>query len=301
MKQSKFFALPIFLSFFSLALFANNNYPTPADIVKQYFDGVDAGRFIEVEKLLAEDFMASAPFSPQALPKQAWIGVGQGFKSAFPDMKHEVLNYIESGNTVVAQGVFKGKNDGPMMGNPATGNVVNLPFTTIFELDKSWKIKAIHVQFDQKSFEAQLMAGLPNPLAAAEATVRGIMAAADAGDGEKVISFFTSDAKHYFSGQLNTNDQFKTRVAAFKAGFPDIKRTAEEIIVSGNVITVRGLLTGTNTGAFMGAPATNNPIKVSVLGVYKLNSAGKVMEAWIELDGASVQMQLKGSAVAKGK
>lgn len=301
MKHSKFFALPILLSFFSLTLFANNNYASPTDIVKQYFAGVDAGRFTEVEKLLSEDFMANAPFSPQALPKQVWIGVGQGFKAAFPDMKHEVSNYIESGNTVVVRGIFKGKNDGPMMGNPATGNYVNLPFTIIFELDKSWQIKFLDTQFDQKSMESQLMAGLPNPVAAAEATVRGIMAASDAGDGEKVVSFFAPDAKHYFGGQLNTNDQLKMRVAAFKAGFPDIKRTAEEIIVSGNVITIRGLLTGTNTGAFMGASATSNPIKVSVLGVYKLNSAGKITEAWVELDGASVQMQLKGGTVAKGK
>ncbi len=297
MKHSKFFALPILLSFFTLSLFANNHYPSPTDIVKQYFAGVDAGRFTEVEKLLSDDFTANAPFSPQALPKQAWIGVGQGFKAAFPDMKHEVLNYIESGNTVVVRGIFRGKNDGPMMGNPATGNYVTLPFTTIFELDKSWKIKLLDIQYDQKTMEAQLTAGLTNPVAAAEATVRGIMAAADAGDGEQVISFFAPDAKHYFGGQLNTNDQFKMRVAGFKAGFPDIKRTAEEIFVSGNVITVRGLLTGTNAGAFMGAPATNNPIKVSVLGVYKLNSAGKVTEAWVELDGAAVQKQLKdGSA-----
>ncbi|MFN0213230.1 MAG: ester cyclase [Saprospiraceae bacterium] len=301
MKHSKFFALPIFLSFFSIALFANNNYPTPTDIVKQYFANVDAGNSAEVEKLLSDNFMANAPFSPQALPKQAWIGVGQGFKAAFPNMQHEVLSCIESGFSVAVRGVFKGKNDGPMMGNPATGNYVKLPFTTIFELDKSWKIKLIDVQFDQKSMESQLMAGLPNPVAAAEATVRGIMQAADAGDGEKVISFFAPDAKHYFGGQLNTNDQLKMRVAAFKAGFPDIKRTLDEIVVSGNTVLIRGWIRGTNTNSFMGAPATNNSINVSVLGEYKLNSAGKVTEAWVELDGAAVQMQLKGGSVAKGK
>ncbi|MBC7776956.1 MAG: ester cyclase [Phycisphaerae bacterium] len=301
MKQSKIFALPIFLSLFSISLFANNEYPTPIDIVKTYFTAVDAGNSTEVEKLLTDNFQANAPFSPQALPKQAWLGVGQGFKAAFPDMKHDILQYIESGSTVVVKGVFKGKNDGPMMGNPATGNNVSLPFTSIFEFDKSWKIKSLDIQFDQKSMEAQLMAGLPNPVAGAEATVRGIMAAADAGYGEKVVSFFAADAKHYFSGQLNTNEELKMRVAAFKAGFPDIKRSLDEIIVQGNTVTIRGWLTGTNTGVFMGAPATNNQIKVSVLGEYKLNSAGKVTEAWVELDRATVQMQLTDGSVAKGK
>ncbi|MFN0173864.1 MAG: ester cyclase [Saprospiraceae bacterium] len=301
MKHSKFFALPIFLSFFSIALFANNNYPTPTDIVKQYFAGVDAGRFAEVEKLLSEDFMANAPFSPQALPKQAWVGVGQGFKAAFPDMKHEILSSIESGFNVAVRGVFSGQNNGPMMGNPATGNNVSLPFNTIFEFNSHWKIKAIHVQFDQKAFEAQLMAGLTDAAASAEATVRGIMAAADAGDTEKLVSYFAADGVHYFSGVANTNEEMKKRVAGLKAGFPDVKRNLRVVSNNNGTIAVQGWLEGTNTGSFMGQPATGKKIKISALGVYKLNAQGKVTEAWVELDTATMMNQLKEEPSSKGK
>ncbi|MFN0034340.1 MAG: ester cyclase [Saprospiraceae bacterium] len=301
MKQIKFFNLTLLLAFVATSLFANNHYPTPTDIVKAYFAAVDAGNADETAKVLADDCWASAPFLSQPVPKQGWIGVVQSLKGAFPNMKHEVVDCIESGYKVAVRGMATGQNSGSFMGNPPTGNRINFPFNTIFELDKSWKIKAIYVQFDQKTMEAQLMAGLPDPAAAAEATVRGIMAAADAGDGEKLIAYFAPDAKHYFSGQPNTNDELKKRVAAFKIGFPDIKRTMEEVIVNGNVITLRGSLTGTNTGAFMGAPATNNKIKVSVLGVYKLNSAGKVTEAWVEMDRATIQMQLKDGIANSGK
>lgn len=301
MKQIKFFSLSILLAFLATSLFANNTYPAPTDIVKQYFTNIDAGNITEVEKMLSDDFMATAPFSPQPLNKQAWVGVGQGFKAAFPDMKHEMLSTIESGYSVAVRGIFKGQNTGSMMGNPATGNNVSLPFNTIFEFDKAWKIKALYVQYDQKMMEAQLMAGLPDQVAAAEATVRGLMTAADAGDLGKFMGYWAADGVNYFAGKQTSGDDMKKRIAAFKAAFPDIKRGIDEVIVSGNSVTVRGWVTGTNTGQFRGQAPTGNPIKVAWLGLYQLNAAGKIQRAWVEFDTAELDSQLKAGSAGKGK
>lgn len=301
MKQTHFFSLIVLLAFCASPLFASDHYPTPSDIVKTYFNALDGGDFTTLDQLIAEDLRATAPFAPQPLNKPAWMGVGQGFKAAFPDMKHEVLDCIESGYKVVIRGVFKGKNDGPMMGNPATGNYVNTPFTTVFELNNAWKIRVVEVQFDQKLFESQLMAGLPNQAAAAEATVRGILAAADAGDTEKLATCFHADAVHYFSGQPNSLGDFKKRVAAFKTGFPDVRREMHVLYAGNGIVTVQGWLTGTQTGPFMGKPATGNQVKVSALGYYKLDATGKVTEAWVEMDTAALQAQLNGDQLAGGK
>lgn len=301
MKQSKIFHLIVLLAFFASPLFANNHYPAPSDMVKNYFIAIDGGDFATLDKLIAGDLLATAPFAPQPLNKEAWMGVGQGFKTAFPDMKHEVLECIESGNKVVIRGVFKGKNDGPMMGNPATGNYVNTPFTTVFELNNAWQIRIIDVKFDMKFFENQLMAGLPNPAAAAEATVRGILAAADAGDTEKLTSFFKADAVHYFSGQPNSMADFKKRVAAFKTGFPDVRRELKVLYAGNGIVTVQGWLTGTHNGVFMGRAATGKKVRVSALGYYKLDAAGKVTEAWVEMDTAALQGQLNGDPLTGGK
>lgn len=300
MKKFKFFALPFYL--FLLAFSASgNHYPAPTDIVKAYFAAIDNGNAAELENLLADDLQANAPFAPQTMPKQAWLGVGQGFKAAFPDMKHEILDYVETGYKVAVRGIFKGKNDGPMMGNPATGNRVAVPFNTMFELNAAWKIKAIHVQFDQKAFEAQLMAGMPDPAAQAELNLRAFLEAADAGDVDKALSYCTADALHYFGGEPVQGEGLKKRILGFKAGFPDIKRGIDEVSVCGDVITARGWVTGTNTGVFMGAPATGNKVKVSYLSVYKLDAAGKIREAWVEFDRAAVEKQLKTNATAGGK
>lgn len=401
-------------------------------IVTNYFKLLDAGNLDAVGSLLTDNFKANASFAPVSFDKLSWRKVGENFKTAFPGMKHEIEDWFADDNNVVVRGIFKGQNTGPNMGNPATGNKVILPFTTVFQLDGNGKIKMLDTKFDVKSFEAQLMAGVnpharaeanirkaytslekhdyqsfasvcaedftelgigPEPIkgvwnaveayksflsafpdlkfditsivpagkntyylnvnltgtntvsfmgipatgkkatvkdmdilvlndeglcishnsvnpngllyaigimhlldpmnASAEASVKGIMAAADAGDGEKVISYFAPDAKHYFNGVPNSNDELKKRVVGFKTGFPDVKRNLK-VIASGNgTVTVQGWLSGTNNGTFMGKPATGNKINISALGVYKFNDEGKVTEAWVELDNASLQGQLR--------
>ena len=42
----------------------------------------------------------------------------------------------------------------------------------------------------------------------------------------------------------------------------------------------------------MGRPATNNKIKVSWLGLYHLNSNGKIESGWVEFDTATLEKQL---------
>lgn len=286
----------LLLTFFSLSnlnlLFSSTSYPTPVDVVREYYAAIDGGNIPAAGMLLAETCTVTAPFSSAPFDKKSWMGVGQSLVTAFPEMKHNIAQYIETGNTVVARGVFSGQNNGHYMGNPPSGNQVQSPFITVFELDHSWKIKSIYLQFDQKSFEMQLAAGLTTPEAVALSTVRGIMTAADAADVALLTGYFDKQAVHYFGGIANTTEELKSRVKAFKTGFPDIHRELKVLSYTNGTITLQGWLTGTHLGEFMDLPASGKKIRVSVLGVYHINTAGKVTEAWIELDSASLLRQI---------
>lgn len=52
---------------------------------------------------------------------------------------------------------------------------------------------------------------------------------------------------------------------AFYAGFPDIYHTLDEVLETSDGVAVRFTLRGTNTGSFMGIPATNRAITVSAI------------------------------------
>ncbi|MFN0014039.1 MAG: ester cyclase [Saprospiraceae bacterium] len=297
MKQLKFFSLALFFALLQTATFAQSQ--NAGKVVTDYFAWIDAGNIDAVGTLLTDDFVATAPFAPVPFDKMAWRGVGQGFKTAFSDMKHDITDWFANGNKVAVKGMFRGTNTGPNMGNPATGNKVQVAFNTIFELDGMGKIKSLATQFDLKSFEAQLMAGI-NPDAAAEATVRAMLAAADAGDSDKFMGYWAADGVNYFAGKQTSGDDMKKRILAFSMGFPDMKRHLDEVIVSGNNATVRGWVTGTNTGQFRGQAPTGNSIKVPWLGFYKLDKTGKVQSGWVEFDTQVLESQIKGSS-ANGK
>jgi hypothetical protein len=52
---------------------------------------------------------------------------------------------------------------------------------------------------------------------------------------------------------------------AFYTAFPDLTHTLDEVLETESGVAVRFTIRGTNTGSFMGIPATNMPITVSAV------------------------------------
>ncbi len=231
-------------------------------IVTDYFTWLDSGNSKEVEQLLTDDLKAWAPFSPVALDKKAWMGAVEGFHTAFPDLKHEILNWFADDNKIAVQTSFTGTNTGSLMGNPPTKNKVKVSITSIFELDGKGKIKSLNVQFDNKSFESQLMAGVPPPGKMAQVNVHALFMAMDAGETDKFINYCSADftISNPFLSAPSPIGAFQGILQAQKTAFPDIKHQVLEMTSNGKYVTTRGIFTGTNTGPMMGNPPTGNKV-----------------------------------------
>ena len=75
------------------------------------------------------------------------------------------------------------------------------------------------------------------------------------------------------------------------AGFPDYQTVIDELIAEGDKVVARITMAGTNTGTFMGIPATGKFITFT--GIYIARIAnGKIVEHWGEEDGVSLLGQL---------
>jgi steroid delta-isomerase-like uncharacterized protein len=260
-------------------------------IITDYYASLDAGNSAALANFYTDDISAIIPFSPVPLDKNSLIAMSAGFKMAFPDMHHEIVSWFADDDKVAVSGIVTGTNKGALMGNPPTQNKVKLHFAGLIELNGKGKIKSMNVQMDVKAFEAQLMSGI-NPNAITEKNIREMFKAADDGDIEKFAAYWNADGVHYFLGNKSSVTEFKARLSVYKSAFPDIKRNLDEIIISGNRVSVRGTVTGTNTGMFKGKPATNNKINVSWMGVYHLRADGKIESGWVEFDTATMDKQL---------
>ncbi len=291
MKTKLFF---LFIVVLSINMIGMTQEKQAGKIITEYYAQLDAGNAAALANLYTTELSANIPFSPVPLDKNALLTMSAGFKQAFPDMKHEIVSWFADDNRVAVSGVVTGTNTGSLMGNPPTHNKIKLHFISIMELNGSGKIQSINVQMDVKAFEAQLMKGI-NPTALTEKNIREMFKAADDGDVEKFAGYWTADGVNYFLGNKSSVTEFKARLSVYKSAFPDIKRNLDEIIICDNRVSIRGTVSGTNTGMFKGKPATNNKINVSWMGVYHLRADGKIESGWVEFDTATMEKQIAGN------
>jgi len=99
---------------------------------------------------------------------RSWLEV---FWHAFSTFRHDLTNVAEHGDSVFAEGVWTGVNDGPVetpAGEaPATGREISFPFAVVVEVDRERdQVRAVRLYFDQLGFLAQLGV-IPEPAAAA--------------------------------------------------------------------------------------------------------------------------------------
>ncbi len=77
----------------------------------------------------------------------------------------------------------------------------------------------------------------------------------------------------------------------FLASFPDIQTKTEHLVADGDKVIEWYAAAGTNTGPFMGAPATGKKFEITSVVVYRLAN-GKIVETWGLNDSMTLMQQL---------
>jgi steroid delta-isomerase-like uncharacterized protein len=78
----------------------------------------------------------------------------------------------------------------------------------------------------------------------------------------------------------------------YKAAFPDLSMDAEDILASGDKAVARVKATGTQTGEFMGMPASGKSVDIQLIDIMRFDDAGLVCEHWGVMDMLSMLQQL---------
>ena len=77
----------------------------------------------------------------------------------------------------------------------------------------------------------------------------------------------------------------------WRAAFPDLALTVEELVAEGDCVAARWTLCGTNRGAFLGQPPTGRRVAVTGTERYRLSS-GRIVERWATVDADGLLRQL---------
>jgi len=92
---------------------------------------------------------------------------------------------------------------------------------------------------------------------------------------------------------LNGAEAFRQLYIQFITSLPDLNFHVEQVIAEGNYCGVRGTLSGTHKGNFMGfAPPTGKFISWTGTAIFRFDQNGLMDARWQEWDGLSVMQQM---------
>ncbi len=84
---------------------------------------------------------------------------------------------------------------------------------------------------------------------------------------------------------------FKQLVHMYRAAFPDLRSSVEQIVAEGDLVTGRLLTTGTHRGSLMGIPPTGKRVNIQEFHTCRFVN-GKCIEHWGLVDMMTMMQQL---------
>jgi steroid delta-isomerase-like uncharacterized protein len=80
-------------------------------------------------------------------------------------------------------------------------------------------------------------------------------------------------------------------IAMYRAAFPDLQFTIEDLIAEGDKVVGRFVARGTHRGELLGIPPTQASITVATIEIYRIE-AHRIAEQWVIMDALGIMQQL---------
>jgi steroid delta-isomerase-like uncharacterized protein len=104
------------------------------------------------------------------------------------------------------------------------------------------------------------------------------------GDATIVDELMVPDyVRHTPRGGDQRRAELKQNIESLKTAFPDLETVIEDIFGEADRVVVRWRSRGTQTGEFMGVPATNKQVEVSGITISRVEG-GRIAEEWVSWD-----------------
>jgi ketosteroid isomerase-like protein len=131
---------------------------TLLDLVRRHYDNTARGDLDGLDELFDADVETVIP-GGTLKGIEEFRTLGETFKNAMSDIRHEIVRSFEEGDTIVVEGVFSGRHTGPMV-TPggtisASGNAVAFPYADFLQV-RDGRCVSHRIYWDNVSLMAQL-------------------------------------------------------------------------------------------------------------------------------------------------
>ena len=96
---------------------------------------------------------------------------------------------------------------------------------------------------------------------------------------------------HFPGGQAHQPPNLKTWFASAQSAFPDVQFTVHLELAERDLVAVHWSYIATNTGVFLGRPATGKRVTDTGTNIFRIEN-GKIVEMWVVQDSLGLMRQL---------
>ncbi len=111
------------------------------------------------------------------------------------------------------------------------------------------------------------------------------------GDDSDLVAMFAPGCPVSVPGMPPTIEGMREALPMFRAAFSDVKIVLGEVVLSGETIAYRMSFTATNSGDFMGIPATGRRVTMSETHIERIRD-GKIVSHTGDIDMLGLMQQI---------
>jgi predicted ester cyclase len=113
------------------------------------------------------------------------------------------------------------------------------------------------------------------------------------GDATQIKAFLADQfiSHNSLNYAIQSSDDYCRGVVMYRAAFPDLVTSVEDVVAEGDRVVVRGTDRGTHQGEIMGKAATGRVVTTTWIEIFRMES-GKAVEGWLEADTKGLLDQL---------
>jgi predicted ester cyclase len=98
--------------------------------------------------------------------------------------------------------------------------------------------------------------------------------------------------------QFVVDTRLRTHIQEVEAAFPEYELIADDLIAERDLVAMRGTFQGVHRGPLAGIPATGAAVSAPLMIIYRIRD-NRIVDHWLQFDGAAVVAQLQGATVAR--
>jgi steroid delta-isomerase-like uncharacterized protein len=139
--------------------------------------------------------------------------------------------------------------------------------------------------------DTQTAHATPDATALVQRLAKAIEICFQTGDMGPMDEVLSPELVNHIPGMPGDREGLKMALSGFRAAFPDLTVTVEDVVSCGDRVVDRVTWTATHTGPMMGIPASGKRVTVSEMHIARVKD-GKIVERWGEWDALGMMQQI---------